>query len=78
MLIKFQPKYEYVLCLCLTEMQKKLYTFYLDNYARAGQIGEEGKMEGKETLFLVFGEVYIKVRYDPVKLWKIFYPIIFI
>jgi hypothetical protein len=31
----------------LTELQKKLYTFYLDNYARAGQIGEEGQLEGK-------------------------------
>ena len=24
-----------------------MYTFYLENYARAGQIGDEGKMEGK-------------------------------
>ena len=41
-----QPKYEYVLCLCLSDLQKKLYTYYLDNYARAGQIGEEGQLEG--------------------------------
>jgi hypothetical protein len=41
-----QPKYEYVLCLCLTDFQKKLYTFYLENYARAGQIGADGKLEG--------------------------------
>ena len=41
-----QPKHEYVLCICLTEFQKKLYTFYLENYAQAGQIGAEGKLEG--------------------------------
>ena len=41
-----QPKHEYVLCICLTEFQKKLYTFYLQNYAQAGQIGAEGKLEG--------------------------------
>ncbi len=41
-----QPKHEYVLCINLTEFQKKLYSYYLDNYARAGQIGSEGKMEG--------------------------------
>ena len=41
-----QPKYEYVLCICLTEFQKKLYSYYLENYARAGQIGSEGKLEG--------------------------------
>ena len=39
-----QPKQEYVLCICLTEFQKKLYTFYLENYAQAGQIGAEGKL----------------------------------
>lgn len=41
-----QPKHEYVLSICLTEFQKKLYTFYLKNYAQAGQIGAEGKLEG--------------------------------
>ena len=41
-----QPKHEYVLCIRLTEFQKKLYTFYLQNYAQAGQIGAEGKLEG--------------------------------
>lgn len=41
-----QPKHEYVLCICLTEFQKKLYKFYLQNYAQAGQIGAEGKLEG--------------------------------
>ena len=41
-----QPKHEYVLSICLTEFQKKLYTFYLQNYAQAGQIGAEGKLEG--------------------------------
>ena len=41
-----QPKYEYVLCICLTEFQKKLYSFYLENFARAGQIGVDGKLEG--------------------------------
>merc|ERR1719336_3518526 len=41
-----QPKHEYVLCINLTEFQKKLYTYYLENYARAGQIGHDGKLEG--------------------------------
>ena len=41
-----QPKHEYVLCICLTDFQKRLYTFYLENYARAGQIGSAGKLEG--------------------------------
>ncbi len=41
-----QPKHEYVLCICLTDFQKKLYSYYLENYARAGQIGSEGKLEG--------------------------------
>lgn len=41
-----QPKHEYVLCICLTDFQKKLYEFYLKNYAQAGQIGSEGKLEG--------------------------------
>ncbi len=42
-----QPKHEYVLCINLTDFQKKLYKHYLDNYARAGQIGSEGKLEGE-------------------------------
>ena len=41
-----QPKHEYVLSICLTEFQKKLYSYYLQNYAQAGQIGAEGKLEG--------------------------------
>ena len=41
-----QPKHEYVLCISLTDFQKKLYKFYLENYARAGQIGSDGKLEG--------------------------------
>ena len=41
-----QPKHEYVLCICLTDFQKKLYQYYLDNFARAGQIGSDGKLEG--------------------------------
>lgn len=41
-----QSKHEYVLCINLTDFQKKLYTFYLENYARAGQIGSDGKLEG--------------------------------
>ena len=41
-----QPKHEYVLCINLTDFQKKLYLFYLENYARAGQIGRDGKLEG--------------------------------
>ena len=41
-----QPKFEYVLCICLTDFQKKLYAHYLENFARAGQIGMDGKLEG--------------------------------
>ena len=41
-----QPKHEYVLCICLTDFQKKLYKHYLDNYARAGRIGYDGKLVG--------------------------------
>merc|ERR1719412_1150503 len=41
-----QPKHEYVLCIDMTDFQKKLYKYYLSEYARAGQIGAEGKLEG--------------------------------
>ena len=41
-----QPKHEYVLCISLTPFQKKLYMHYLENFARAGQIGADGKLEG--------------------------------
>jgi len=41
-----QTKHEYVLCINLTDFQKKLYKHYLTNYAKAGQIGLEGKLEG--------------------------------
>eukprot|EP00096_Caligus_rogercresseyi_P013772 TRINITY_DN6376_c0_g1_i1.p1 TRINITY_DN6376_c0_g1~~TRINITY_DN6376_c0_g1_i1.p1 ORF type:complete len:666 (+),score=148.68 TRINITY_DN6376_c0_g1_i1:494-2491(+) len=41
-----QPKHEYVLCINLTDLQKKLYKFYLDNFAKAGVIDSYGKMEG--------------------------------
>ena len=41
-----QPKHEYVLCISLTPFQKKLYEHYLENFARAGQIGADGKLEG--------------------------------
>ena len=41
-----QPKHEYVLCICLTEFQEKLYKHYLENFAKAGQIGSDGKLEG--------------------------------
>ena len=30
----------------MTELQKKLYKFYLENFAKAGQISDEGKLEG--------------------------------
>merc|ERR1719340_28106 len=40
------PKQEYVITIQLTDLQKKLYRFYLKNYAQAGQIGAEGKLEG--------------------------------
>ena len=41
-----QPKHEYVLSITLTDLQKKLYKFYLENFAKAGQISDEGKLEG--------------------------------
>jgi len=40
------PKQEYVIMIQLTDFQKKLYRFYLENYAKAGQIGSDGKLEG--------------------------------
>ena len=33
-----QPKLEYVISINMTALQKKLYQFYLDNYAKAGQV----------------------------------------
>ena len=41
-----QPKHEYVLCICLTDFQKKLYKHYLENFARAGRIGYDGQLVG--------------------------------
>jgi len=41
-----QPKKEYVISITLTDLQKRLYKYYLENYARAGQIGPDGKLEG--------------------------------
>jgi transcriptional regulator ATRX len=40
------PKLEYVLAIQLTDFQKTLYKHYLTNYAKAGQIGADGKLEG--------------------------------
>jgi len=40
------PKLEYVLMISLTPLQKTLYKYYLENYAKAGQIGPDGKLEG--------------------------------
>ena len=33
-----QPKLEYVISINMTALQKKLYQYYLDNYAKAGQV----------------------------------------
>jgi transcriptional regulator ATRX len=41
-----QPKLEYVLSINMTDMQRRLYKFYLENYAKAGQVGLEGRLEG--------------------------------
>jgi transcriptional regulator ATRX len=41
-----QPKLEYVLSINMTDMQRKLYKFYLENYAKAGQVGLDGRLEG--------------------------------
>ena len=41
-----QPKHEYVLSIAMTDLQKKLYKYYLENFAKAGQISDEGKLEG--------------------------------
>jgi len=40
------PKHEYVLTIQMTDLQKTLYKYYLENYAKAGQIGADGKLEG--------------------------------
>lgn len=52
-----QPKYEYVLHICLTDIQKKLYKYYLDHHTSGGQIGHEGKLEGGKKGGL-FNDVY--------------------
>ena len=39
-----KPKLEYVISITMTELQKKLYKYYLENYAQAGQVG--GRKEG--------------------------------
>jgi len=41
-----QPKLEYVLSISLTDLQKKLYKHYLENFAKAGQVSDEGKLVG--------------------------------
>ena len=58
-----QPKHEYVLSLNMTPLQKKLYKFYLENYARAGQIGADGKLIGgkKGGLFYDVQVYYILI-----------------
>ena len=33
-----QPKQEYVISISLTDLQKRLYKYYLENYAKAGQV----------------------------------------
>ena len=41
-----QPKLEYVISINMTDLQSRLYKFYLENYAKAGQVGLDGKLEG--------------------------------
>jgi len=41
-----QPKKEYVILINMSDLQKTLYKYYLENYAKAGQIGSDGKLEG--------------------------------
>jgi len=41
-----KPKLEYVVSITMTDLQKRLYKYYLENYAKAGQIGPDGKLEG--------------------------------
>ena len=41
-----QPKLEYVVSINMTDLQSRLYKFYLENYAKAGQVGLDGKLEG--------------------------------
>ena len=41
-----QPKQEYVISITLTDLQQKMYKYYLVNYAKAGQIGADGKLKG--------------------------------
>ena len=35
-----QPKHEYVLSISMTDLQRKLYKHYLENFAKAGQVRE--------------------------------------
>lgn len=65
-----QPKYEYVLCICLTEFQKKLYQFYLENYARAGQIGSGGKLEGNRLANTISVSAFIIFFFTTIHRWK--------
>jgi len=62
------PKLEYVLTIELTPTQKTLYKFYLENYAKAGQIGNDGKLVGgkkgglfydKQNLSRIWNHPYI-------------------
>ena len=55
----FQPKHEYVLCINMTKYQKKLYKHYLENFARAGQIGHDGKLEGGKKGGLFYDVQYL-------------------
>ena len=43
----------------MTEYQKKLYKHYLENFARAGQIGHNGKLEGGKKGGLFYDVQYL-------------------
>ena len=43
----------------MTKYQKKLYKHYLENFARAGQIGHDGKLEGGKKGGLFYDVQYL-------------------
>ena len=43
----------------MTDFQRKLYKHYLENFARAGQIGHDGKLEGGKKGGLFYDVQYL-------------------
>ena len=47
-----KPKLEYVVSITMTDLQKRLYKYYLENYAKAGQVGRDINRESLRLIFL--------------------------